>query len=241
MRTIDRVEATGFGWRALVRVAAWVDFVLLGGTAAVLTDMEAAGFALVNLVFIALLRFRRGTLGIVLLGVLFADWIYWMASGAVDNIRNGEGFIETAVPATLAVASMAGLVGVIGALLRRGDGAARAVAIGSVVVLVAALVTGAVATNGDGEARPGEIVLEAKDVKFSATELEARAGEIAVAVSNGDLFWHTFTIPELSVNVNLPVGADRRATFEAEPGSYEFVCTIGPHARLGMKGTLTVR
>lgn len=241
MRTAERAQVMGLRWRGLVRAAAVIVFVLLAGTAAVLTDIEAGGFALVTLVFIVLLRFRKGTLGVVLLGLLFADVTYWMASSAVDNLRNAEGFWETAVPAALAVASIAGLIGVVGSLVGRGDRAAPAVAVASIVVLVGALVAGAVRTNGMDAARPGEIVLEAKDVKFSDTTLQASAGEIAVAVSNGDLFWHTFTIRELGVNVNLPVGADRRAVFRAEPGTYEFVCAIGPHARLGMKGTLTVR
>lgn len=241
MKTVARDQVTGFGWRRLVRAAAVTDFLLLASTAVVLTDIEAGGFALATLVFIALLRFRKGTFALVLLGLLFADVTYWMASGAIDNLRHAEGFLETAVPAALAIASIAGLVGAVGALLRRGDGAARAVAVGAVVVLVGVLVAGAVRMNGGAAARPGEIAIEARDVKFSDTTLEAPSGEIAIAVSNGDLFWHTFTIRELGVNVNLPVGADRRAVFDAAPGSYEFVCKIGPHARLGMRGTLTVR
>jgi uncharacterized cupredoxin-like copper-binding protein len=43
------------------------------------------------------------------------------------------------------------------------------------------------------------------------------------------------------VNVNIPVGAERRTTFDAPAGTYEFVCAIPGHGQAGMKGTLTVR
>ena len=62
---------------------------------------------------------------------------------------------------------------------------------------------------------------------------------MTVAVRNRDLFWHTFTIDTLGVDITAPVGV-RSASFEAEPGTYEFYCRIPGHATLGMRGTLTV-
>lgn len=224
-----------------MQVAALFDLVLLAGTALALTDPEAGGFALATALFIGLLRFRNGTLGVVLLGLLFADVTYWMAGGAVDNLRHGEGLWETAVPSALAVASVAGIVGVVGAFVRRGDRAARGVGVIAVAVFALIVVAALVGADGGEAPQRDEIALETKDVRFSDTSLAAPAGEITVAVSNKDLFWHTFTIPDLGVNVSLPVGADRRETFDAPAGSYEFICAIGPHQSLGMKGTLTVR
>ena len=71
--------------------------------------------------------------------------------------------------------------------------------------------------------------------------LRAGAGRVTVAVRNRDLFWHTFTIDRLGVEVRSPVGRLRTATFEARPGRYSFYCAIPGHATLGMRGTLTVR
>jgi uncharacterized cupredoxin-like copper-binding protein len=111
-------------------------------------------------------------------------------------------------------------------------------------MLVAALVGGAIAQVGtdEEEATPsGGLVMDMKDVKFVPDELEARAGSITVAVKNSDLFWHTFTIRELNANVSVPVQAQRTLTFQAQAGTYEFICAIPGHTQAGMKGTLTVR
>jgi len=70
--------------------------------------------------------------------------------------------------------------------------------------------------------------------------LQASSGQVTVAVRNRDLFWHTFTIDALGVDVRAPVGQLRSATFEARPGTYSFYCRIPGHATLGMRGTVTV-
>jgi uncharacterized cupredoxin-like copper-binding protein len=36
-------------------------------------------------------------------------------------------------------------------------------------------------------------------------------------------------------------GGKRTAHVKLEPGRYEFLCTVGDHAELGMRGTLRVR
>jgi len=80
----------------------------------------------------------------------------------------------------------------------------------------------------------------AKDVRFSPRTLDARQGRITVRMANHDLFWHTFTIDKLDVDVRVPVGGARRVTFTAAPGTYEFYCAIPGHKRAGMHGTFTV-
>jgi plastocyanin len=64
---------------------------------------------------------------------------------------------------------------------------------------------------------------------------------VTVAVRNRDLFWHTFTIDALGVDVAVPVGRLRSASFEARPGTYSYYCRIPGHETLGMRGTITVR
>lgn len=50
------------------------------------------------------------------------------------------------------------------------------------------------------------------------------AGEVTVGLANQDLFWHTFTIEELGVDLPVPVGASLTVTFDASPGNYRFIC-----------------
>jgi plastocyanin len=246
MRVADRSADLAQAWRRVLRRAAIVDAVILAVAAVALTDAEAAAIAGAFVVGLLLLRVRGGWLGVIALGLLFADVAAWMLPGAISNITHGEGFGATALPAALSAVSLGGLVATIGSLVRRraaaGPGEARFVAGATVFMLVAALVGGAVAQVGTEKSAPaGGLAMDMKDVKFVPDELEAQAGSITVAVRNSDLFWHTFTIRELNANVSVPVQAQRELTFQAQPGTYEFICAIPGHTQAGMKGTLTVR
>jgi plastocyanin len=97
-------------------------------------------------------------------------------------------------------------------------------------------------TDAEVQTAPaGALVVETTNVAFVPETLQARGGEVTVALRNRDLFWHTFTIDALGVDLRSPVGRVRTATFEARPGRYSFYCAIPGHATLGMRGTLTVR
>jgi plastocyanin len=85
------------------------------------------------------------------------------------------------------------------------------------------------------------ISLRASRTAFATTSLGAHPGPVTVSLTNHDLFWHTFTIESLGVNVDVPVGGTRSVTFTAAPGTYTFTCAIPGHAAAGMRGTLVVR
>jgi plastocyanin len=59
-----------------------------------------------------------------------------------------------------------------------------------------------------------------------------------VFVENQDNVLHTLTIDELGVDLQIPAKSEGRVTFDAKPGTYEFVCI--PHEGMGMTGTLEV-
>jgi plastocyanin len=87
----------------------------------------------------------------------------------------------------------------------------------------------------------GALEVEARNVAFVPASLTAGGGQVTVAIRNRDLFWHTLTIDALKVDLKVPVGRLRSASFEARPGTYDFYCRIPAHRTLGMRGTLTVR
>jgi plastocyanin len=91
------------------------------------------------------------------------------------------------------------------------------------------------------QAPPGALLVESRNVAFDPTALTAPAGKVTVAMRNRDLFWHTFTVDALALDLRVPVGRLRAATIDARPGTYRFYCGIPGHATLGMRGTLTVR
>ena len=88
--------------------------------------------------------------------------------------------------------------------------------------------------------RAGDVRVEMRNTAFLEKTLTAQGGSISVAVANHDLFWHTFTIDALHVNVDAPIGANRRVTFDAAPGRYEFYCRVPGHRAAGMHGILIV-
>ena len=227
-------------WRGFVQIVGVIGFVLLAAAAIWLTDLEAAGIALGTLIGIALMRFRKGLLGFVLLGLMFLNVAVWMLPGAVSNLSHDEAFLDTALPGALAIFSIAGLLGVIGYWV----GIDQRVGRGLAVLVVVALVALAVASVGYQEeavALPGEIAIEMKDVKFKPEDLNVQAGVVSIALSNEDLFWHTLTIEDLDVNLRVPVRGERQLSFDAPAGTYEFVCAIPGHTQAGMTGRLTVR
>jgi uncharacterized cupredoxin-like copper-binding protein len=228
-------------WATVGRRSGTAEATLLAVATLGLRDLEAAAMTLGVIVTLALTKTRWTRLAFLGLGLLSANVGFWMGSGAISNVIHGEGFWETALPATLTSAAALTVIASAATLLRRPTrfaDAAQGVALGLVGI---ALVASAVGLGERVEALAGDIQVIAEDVKFSDTTLEVAAGEVGVFVANKDLFWHTFTVAELDVNVNIPVGAERRTTFDAPAGTYEFVCAIPGHGQAGMKGTLTVR
>ncbi|HEV2011625.1 MAG TPA: cupredoxin domain-containing protein [Candidatus Limnocylindria bacterium] len=229
----------------LVRVAAASEAVAMLFFAATHADRDAAALGIACLIGLALLSWRRGAgVGRVLLGLLFLDVGFFTASAAASLASNGEGVGPMALQVSLAAISIVGLLAVIATFLRRPPVARP---LGRTVAAVA-IVAGLVAIASAGSARPVQAAsqsssarVETKDTAYSNRELTARAGEIRIEMTNSDLFWHTFTIDALGVDLRVPLAGTRTAAFTAAPGVYPYYCQIPGHASAGMRGTLTVR
>lgn len=137
--------------------------------------------------------------------------------------------------------SIAGVVAGI-AVLRRvvSSDAPKKLGLALVGLFVLAVIFSVISTVGyeNATAQEGDIELVTEDIEFTDTSLEDASGEISVFVDNADPTFHTFTIDELDVNLDIPASSAARITFEAEPGTYEFYCV--PH-KGDMEGTLTVQ
>ncbi len=95
---------------------------------------------------------------------------------------------------------------------------AAAVALVLVAVLSAAC--------GGGAAR---ITVEAKDdLKFTPDTITVKAGQpVDLTLVNNGTLDHTFTIPDLSIEVIMRAGETNRITFTApKPGEYRIICGI---------------
>ncbi|HZN15181.1 MAG TPA: cupredoxin domain-containing protein [Acidimicrobiales bacterium] len=218
--------------RQLLHKIALLAFVAMLATGIVMRDVEAIAFSIAVLGGVLLLPLRNGLLGRIVLGIVFLDAAFWMLPAAASNVRHHDQVAYVVAPVGLAAIAVAGIVAAVG--------------ISTLIVPLALLVAGggAVAasqTIADAPAsRTSDLALSAKGVRFSPTRLTARNGELSVRLKNKDLFWHTLTIDALNLDLKVPVGATRRAEFQAPAGTYEYYCRIPGHKQAGMKGTLRV-
>ena len=246
MRTEPRIGSGLMGWRRLTVVAALADAVVLFGYGITRGDRESLGLAVVMLVGLGLVRVGRGLLGLLVMAALFVNIQFWMFPAANGNATYRVGLVDLLVPGALVAFSLAGLVGAVGAIIHLRDPAAGRAAAGptgalAVVFIFASLGLVWAMTNAEAQAvPPGATEVRTTNVAFVPRSLEAPGSKVTVAVRNRDLFWHTFTIDALGVDVRAPVGRLRSVTFEARPGTYSYYCRIPGHATLGMRGTLRV-
>jgi plastocyanin len=247
MRTAPRIGSGLVGWRRLTVVASLANAVVLFGYGLARGDREALVFAVIMLAGIGLLRVGSGVLGLVVLAALYVNIEFWMFPAANGNATYRVGLAELAVPASLVAFSLVGFIGAVAGLVHlRNPAAGRGIAAPTGVIAVVFVLTslGLVWAMTDAEPQvvpEGAIEVQTTNVAFVPESLRATAGEVTVAVRNRDLFWHTFTIDELGVDLTAPVGRLRTATFEAQPGTYSYYCRIPGHTALGMRGRLVVR
>ena len=246
MRTAPRIGSGLVGWRRLTVVAALANAVVLFGYGLTRGDQEALVGSVVMLAGIGLLRFGSGLLGLLVLAALFVNIELWMFPAANGNATFRVGLADLLVPASLVAFSLAGLIGAVAGLAHlhdraAGRGAAAPTGVLAVVFVFASLGLVWAMTDAAPQAVPaGAVEVQTVNVAFVPKTLRAGGDQVTVAVRNRDLFWHTFTIDKLGVNIRTPVGRLRSATFQAQPGTYSYYCRIPGHATLGMRGTITI-
>jgi hypothetical protein len=107
----------------------------------------------------------------------------------------------------------------------------------TVVVLLAMISIFVKITEEQATQQPGDLALIAQYTEFSTQFLPINSGTF-IYLENKDLFSHTFTVEELNIDIDLPGFSSRRIQIRAQPGAYEFRCTIPGHDT--MKGDLSV-
>src|SRR5688500_13332196 len=103
-------DAHPMSWRELMAAASGWAALLMVGVGIALTDPEAIAIGVGLAVGAVLLRWRKGLLGRLIVLVLFADVLLFMAPAAVANIANGEGLMAVVPPVALAVVALLGLI-----------------------------------------------------------------------------------------------------------------------------------
>ena len=202
--------------------------------------LPVAAFAVAFLVGLVLLV-RPGGAGPTTIGVASVLFVIANIPYALDDLAHPDSFATFFPAAVGVVVGIAGGVGLMGFRRRWSVRTAARTGLVSAVVLLLALGVGlyATLTVEDDSAQEGDLALATDGTSWVPDALQAtQPGDVAVFVQNQDPFRHTFAIDALDVEVELPADTDRRVTFTAEAGEYEFHCTVPGHE--GMTGTLTV-
>ena len=111
------------------------------------------------------------------------------------------------------------------------------------------------ATGCGGNDRPGGTVttpaggsvrVAAKEYSFDPSTIVVEgAGTLRVTLDNRGSLAHNIKVEKdgrvLGGTPSFPAGESRSASVRLAAGKYDFLCTVGDHAELGMKGELEVR
>ena len=194
---------------------------------------------------------RRPLLGGLALGALLLDVAAWMGLAFVSHLVHDDPTASVVISALLVISSSVGFAALVMSLGARFDhedtprptkrprpslGAGFGLVWGLAAVTVVAAAPSMVAVPEGGE---GRVVVSIRNSRFTTNHLQSKAGWVTLVVANPDLFWHTFTIPDLDIDVTVPVGSVRESAAKLPVGEYQYVCRVPGHSR--MLGVLVVR
>lgn len=187
---------------------------------------------------IPLLRIARRWVGVVTTVLGFAaiagNW-----GPLVDELSNPSsalGFSLTLTAATAGLVLMIAGVGVFIGWERQPRPVLRSwVAVVAVGTLFAFAMAAGVPSV---PAADGDVIVTTKANQFRPEEIVVAGGQEAVWIDNRDGVRHTFTVPDLGIDVEVVGLRSQRVEIPASPGTYTVFCTVPGHE--GMIATLVV-
>ena len=92
----------------------------------------------------------------------------------------------------------------------------------------------------------GKVTVVGREYSFDPSRIVVKgAGRLQLTLRNEGSLAHNIKVvrggEQVGGTPSFPGGRSESALVILEHGGYELVCTVGDHAKLGMKGTLTVR
>ncbi len=236
----------GSGWRRLLVLA--IIAVLASFVVPMLLQLSFEPFLVgmaAPFVIGLLVMLRWPRVGVVWLGVVSLAELLFSAPFVAEVLIHPESMADFMSLSVFTVGTLVAIVAAIPSFRERSDAAvaskrARAITIVAGGLVVASALVSVIAAAGTESvpAHDGDIRLVTEDITFRPDAIHAEGTTVSVHVTNTDSTRHTFTIDELGVDLNVPPNSMQRVSFEAEPGTYTFVCR--PHDS-SMRGELIVR
>lgn len=153
------------------------------------------------------------------------------------HVGSAPSFVLTllsVVGATVAI--IAGL----GAFLQWSTGATTPITVTAAAVFgLGTLMSVAIfATTENAVALDGDVEVVAEKVEYTPGDITVAQNATGIWIDNKDGIYHTFTVKELAVDLEIPALKAARVDIDAAPGSYTYICTVPGHE--SMTGTLTI-
>jgi uncharacterized cupredoxin-like copper-binding protein len=99
----------------------------------------------------------------------------------------------------------------------------------------------AVASPAAVEAAAQTVDIAAYDIYFEPKEVTIPANtDVTFMITNDGVAPHNFSIDELGIDIDLPVGETQETAINAPAGEYEYYCNVPGHKEAGMVGKLIV-
>ncbi len=222
--------------KALAGIVALGDVVFMALIPSLIPPL-AAGVVL-TLVGIALVR-RRPRVAVVVLGVTSAALLLAGIAFLSSHLAHPGSPVDF-LHAVLAIVGRAlAVVAAVGAWRRAAAAGARRLAAAALGLAGLAVAVSGVATllTEDEAARDDDIPVVVAGSQFPAA-IVVEQGQ-TLHLDNQDVFRHTFTVPDTTLDVDLPATTAARAIVDLPPGSYDVICDIPGHEH--MTAVLEVR
>jgi len=198
--------------------------------------------AVIGLVFLAFLPFLKGErrrVGLAL-SIFTAVALLGNLDGIIDELQNPESAPAFILTLGSTVGAFLAVAGGLGAFFRLPAQPIRTLAIGAVGVFLLGTVGSLLVADGTGSdvALATDVKVTAQQVMWAPEEIRIDTSAPGLWIENRDGIRHTFTIPELGIDLEVPALKARRVEIDAEPGTYQIICAVPGHET--MTGILTI-
>lgn len=228
-------------WMAMARAGAIVMVIFaiaLQATARTIIPPVAV-IGVVFLAFIPFLKNERRWVGLA--AAVFAVTAYAGNFPIIlDDLQNPESAPSFILQLLSTVGAFLVTVGGVAAFFGPPARWVRPLALAAAGVFIAGTVGSvALAVNTDSATRlPDDVQVTAQQLMWAPDDVVINTGNSGIWIENKDGIRHTFTIPELDIDVEIPALKAQRVDIDAPPGSYLIICTVPGHE--SMTGTLTI-
>lgn len=228
-------------WMALARIGAIV-MVVFAAALQLTAQSVIPPVLVIGLAFLAFVPYLNGERRRVGLGAAIFGAAAFLGNLPIilDDLQNPESAPAFILQLLSTIGVLLVIVGGVGAFLRRPTRLLRPVALAAVGVFLAGTFGSvAIAANTDSAvALPNDVQVTAQQLMWDPESVLIDGSASGIWIDNEDGIRHTFTIPELGIDVEIPALKARRMDIDAPPGSYQIICTVPGHDN--MTGTLII-